>query len=311
MIRTSVPRVLVIVGPTGVGKTRFAVRVGEAVGAHVVSEDSRQAYRFMDIGTAKPSLREQAAVPHHGLDLVAPSESWTLAQQQRLTYSTLDLLRSSGIPAMLVGGTGQYIRAALEGWSVPEVPPDPALRALLGARAAADGAAVLHEELRAVDPHAAEGIMPGDVRRMVRALEVWTSTGRLPSELRTSQPPPYQFRVVGLTRERAALYRGVDERVDRMVREGLLDEVRRLLDAGYAWEQPPMRSIGYGELEPYFVRGEPLKSCLERMKYNTHGLIRRQYIWFRRLGDVRWLDAADGASCGAAARELAHWLSSA
>ncbi|UCC64267.1 MAG: tRNA (adenosine(37)-N6)-dimethylallyltransferase MiaA [Anaerolineae bacterium] len=282
---------LVIVGPTAVGKTVLSLRLGEALDGEVVSADSRQVYRGMDIGTAKPTAKERARVPHHLIDVRDPDEPLTLAEYQAMAYQAVDgLLVRQKLP-MLVGGTGQYVRAMVEGWSIPAVPPDEALRARLYAQVEASGHEALHARLRALDPRAAERIDPRNVRRVIRAVEVCLIAGQPISELQRKVPPPYRIVQVGLTRPRQALYRRADERVDAMISDGLVDEVCRLVEAGYGWSLPSMSSLGYQEIGAY-LRGEiSLEEAGQRIKRETRRFIRRQYNWFR-LSDprIRWFN---------------------
>jgi tRNA dimethylallyltransferase len=300
--------VLVVLGPTGVGKTGLGVELADRFGGEVVSQDSRQVYRLMDIGTAKPSAEERARAPHHALDLVWPPETWTLAQQQRLTYDLVARLSGEGRLPLLVGGTGQYLRAALEGWTIPQVPPDEGLRDRLRARAEAEGTGALHRRLREVDAPAAERIMPNDLRRIVRALEVWERTGRPLSEQQRAEPPPWDALVLGLTLPRERLYERLDARAEAQVGAGLLDEIRGLLARGYGWELPSMRSVGYGEFRPHFEGGASLGECIQRLKWDTHALARRQYVWFRRFEAARWFDVSTPGARGEIEAAVQRWL---
>ena len=282
---------LVVVGPTAVGKTELAVCLGETLGGEVVSADSRQVYRGMDIGTAKPTAEERAQVPHHLVDIRDPNESLSLAEYQALAYQAVDDVLARGKLPMLVGGTGQYIRAVVEGWGIPAVPPDEALRAELYAEAKSSGHEALHARLWVLDPVAAERIDARNVRRVVRALEVCLIAEQPISELQRKAPPPYRVLQVGLTRPRPSLYRRVDARVEAMVAAGLVDEVRCLVEAGYDWCLPAMSSLGYPEIGAY-LRGETsLAEAVQRIKRETRRFIRHQANWFR-LSDPRihWFD---------------------
>ncbi len=280
-----------IVGPTAVGKTGLAVALGPEFRAEVVSADSRQFYRGMDIGTAKPTPEERACVPHHLIDIAAPDETIGLAQFLRLARAAIAGVYARGRTPFLVGGTGQYVRALLKGWQVPEVPPDPQLRTELEAEVERDPA-VLWERLMNLDPDAAEFIDPRNVRRIIRALEVCLKTGRPFSEQRRRFPPPYRVLQVGLTMEREALYARADARVDAMVAAGLVAEVRELLEAGYGWELPAMSALGYIQFKPYFEGKATLGEVVERIKLDTHDFIRRQYTWFRLHSPrIHWFDA--------------------
>jgi tRNA dimethylallyltransferase len=277
------PTLTAIVGPTAVGKTALAVALARRIGGEIVSADSRQVYRLMEIGTAKPTAAERAAAPHHLIDIRDPDEPFSLADYQELAAAAVAAIVARGRAPLLVGGTGQYLAAVLEGWQVPRVAPNPELRAALEAEAEAGGAAALHARLAAVDPQAAAQIDPRNVRRVVRALEVHAVTGRPISAQQTREPPPYAIRTIWLTRPRDELYARADARVDAMAAAGLADEVAGLLRRGYGWELPAMSSLGYIQLRPYLEGAASLAECVERLKFDTHSFIRRQGAWFRRL----------------------------
>jgi tRNA dimethylallyltransferase len=310
---------VVIAGPTGVGKTGLAVGLVEALRGRppveVVSADSRQIYRHMDIGTAKPTPVERAAITHHLIDIVDPGETLTMAAYQRLAYVSIDdIHRRSGLP-LLVGGTGQYITALLEGWSAPEIPPDPVLRAELEASAREGGPGILVERLRALDPISAERIDPKNLRRIIRALEVCILSGQPFSAQRGRQPPPYRALEIGLTMDRELLYTRLDKRIDHMMERGLLDEVSALARRGYAWTLPSMSGLGYAQLGA-FLRGDvSLDEAVAAIKRDTRGFVRRQYTWFRRHGSLTWLDVAEAGSperlAAIVARMIQEWLTTA
>ncbi len=303
----AVKPVVVIAGPTGIGKTALAIEVAHQIPGEIVNADSRQIYRHMDVGTAKPSPAEQATVPHHLIDIVDPDQTLSMAQYQRLAYAAVDDIHRRGKIAFLVGGTGQYITSVLEGWRVPEVPPNPALRAELEAYAAQHGAEALFEWLRALDPEAATRMDPHNVRRTVRALEVYIETGQRFSSLRQKTAPPYQALELGLTMDRRALYARLDARIDQMMAHGLLDEVRALHERGYDWRLPSMSGFGYAELGTH-LRGEiSLEDAVAAFKRNTRLFVRRQYTWFRRHGSLIWLESPKPA---AVCRMIDTWLAS-
>jgi tRNA dimethylallyltransferase len=288
---------VVIVGPTAVGKTRLSLRLAQEFGGEIISADSRQVYRGMDIGTAKPTLEERHRVPHHLIDVVAPDEAFTLAQYQELAYDAIADVLAQGKFPFLVGGTGQYVRAVVEGWGIPRVPPNEELRAELYHQAEIEGEEALHARLREVDPAAAERIDPRNVRRVVRALEVYLETGQPISKLQCKKPPPYRILQIGLTMKRQELYRRVDERVDRMIEEGLAEEVRGLVEQGYSYDLPSMSGLGYQQIGLY-LRGEvSLEEAIQLIKRHTRRFVRHQYNWFRLDDDVptklafHWFDA--------------------
>ena len=286
---------LFIVGPTGVGKTRLAVALAQRFQGEIVNADSRQAYRHMDIGTAKPTALERRKAPHHLLDVVDPldtRQSFGLGSFLSLAGSAIAEIRDRGRLPMVVGGTGQYIWALLEGWDLPQVPPDPDFRRAKVAELEQDGPLALHQQLRRIDSRRAEELDPSNARRVIRALEVYNSTGRPPSEFgRRSKPMAATF-VMGLTMDRRELYQRIDDRVDQMVADGLEDEVRRLAAMGLPLGQGPLASPGYVEMGLYLAGDVSLAEAVQRTKFRTHRLVRRQYTWFK-LGDPRitWLDA--------------------
>lgn len=280
---------IAIVGPTAVGKTALAIAMARRIGGEIVSADSRQIYRRMQIGTAKPTPAERAAAPHHLIDIVDPDEPFSLADFQDRAAAAIAAIAARGRTPLLVGGTGQYLAALLEGWQLPRVPPQPALRAELEREAAERGADALHARLAAVDPAAAAQIAASNVRRVIRALEVHAVTGQPISAQQRRVPPPYAISTIWLVRTREQLYTRADARVDAMVAAGLADEVAGLVARGYSWELPAMSSLGYIQLRPYVEGAASLAACVERLKFDTHSFIRRQDAWFRRLPNLaRW-----------------------
>lgn len=287
-------RLVVIVGPTGAGKTALAVALAVATGGEIVSADSQQVYAGMDVGTGKATLAERARVAHHLLDVARPADDMTAARFAALADAALAGLAARAVPAVVCGGTGLYVRALLYG--LFEGPPaDLALRASLDARPLD----ALHAELAVVDPESAARIDRHDRKRVVRALEVVTTTGVTLSEHHRRHdhrtvPARYPHRLVGLAPPRAALYRAIDARVDAMLAAGLLDEVRALRAAGVA---PPMRSqqaIGYAELHDHLDGRFDLSRAIELVKRNSRHYARRQLSWYRSQAAVEWAsDAAE------------------
>jgi tRNA dimethylallyltransferase len=283
--------VVVVVGPTAAGKTELAIELARALHGEIISADSRQIYRGMDIGTAKATTEQRASVPHHLLDVVDPDQVLTLAEYQRMAYDAIAGVQARGSLPFLVGGTGQYVRAVTEGWQIPQVPPDPALRAALESEAAAGGAEALHARLARLDPRAAARIDYRNVRRVIRALEVCTVTGRPITELQSRRPPPWQAFWLGVTRSRAELYARIDARVDRMIVRGLEEEVRGLAEAGYGWKLPAMTGLGYRQIGQYLQGEIELDAAIALIKKGTRRFVQQQYNWFP-LDDpaIQWLD---------------------
>ena len=277
---------LVIVGPTAVGKTALSLRLTQDIPLEILSADSRQIYRRCDIGTAKPTPAELAIAPHHFIDVVDPDQILTLAQFQEQTYELIETICGRGRLPVLVGGSGQWIKAVVEGWGIPRVPPDYALRVELEAQAKHKGHDSLYADLTAVDPVAATKIDSRNVRRVIRALEVYRKTGVPISVHQQKNPPPYRILQIGLTMPREQLYERVDRRIDKMMELGLLKEVRRLAEAGYGWEQPAMLGLGYRQIGQH-LRGEAsLDEAVALIKKETRRFVRQQYNWFR-LDDER------------------------
>ncbi len=286
MERRSAMPLLAIVGPTAVGKTALSLHLARLFNGEIVSADSRQVYRWMDIGTAKPTSAERATVPHHLIDAVDPDEEFSLALYQDMATAAITDIAARGKSPLLVGGTGQYLAAVLQGWQLPRVAPRPDIRAALERQAMELGAEALYERLKAIDPVAAAGILPGNVRRIIRALEVYEATGMPISAQRSVQPPPYRITTIWLTLPAPVLYARIDARVDAMMSAGLLDEVRQLLERGYNWDLPSMSGLGYREFRPYFEGRATLEEVVTRLKYDTHAFARRQPAWFRRLPNI-------------------------
>ncbi|MGN6363050.1 MAG: tRNA (adenosine(37)-N6)-dimethylallyltransferase MiaA [Thermomicrobiales bacterium] len=275
------PPLIVIAGPTAVGKTAAAIALALRHNGEIVSADSRQVYRGLDIGTAKPTPDELAAVPHHLLDIREPDEPFSLADYVALARTAIVGIHARGHLPILAGGTPLYLNAVVEGWRVPSAPPDLALRTKLEQEAAAHGLAALEARLAAVDPVAA-GRARGNARRVVRALEVYMLTGQPMSAQEGKEPPPYHIWQAVLTLDRAALHARIDARVERMIAAGLVEEVRALLERGYAPDLPALSGIGYAEIVAY-LRGEStLPDAIARIKTNTHRYVRHQETWFRR-----------------------------
>ncbi len=289
---TGTRRLIAIVGPTAAGKTAVALELAGRLGGEIVGADSRQVYRHMDAGTAKPAPAEQAAVRHHLIDIVEPDEPFSLGRWLELAREALEDIWSRGRQPLLVGGTGQYVWALLEGWRVPRVPPQEDLRRALEERPSES----LWAELRQIDPGAEAYIDPRNVRRVIRALEVCRATGRPFSHWRTKDPPEFESLVIGLRLPRDELYARIDRRADAMIAAGLEDEVRRLLAGGYSRELPSMSGIGYREMCEHIAGERDLPDAVSRIKTGTHRLARHQNSWFK-AGDPRihWIDAGHGA----------------
>ena len=284
---------IVILGPTAVGKTELSLQLAAQLNGEIISADSRLFYRGMDIGTAKPSLQERNIVPHHLIDVADPDETWSLALFQEAACEAIDQIHSRGKIPFLVGGTGQYIRAIVEGWEVPAQEPDRGLRTVLEGWAEAIGPYALHEKLALIDPKAAQAIDPTNVRRTVRALEVILLTGKRFSNQRKRGETAYDVLMIGLCRDRKTLYERVDARIETMLEEGLVKEVETLLAAGYDPALPTFSAIGYAEIIQHLQGELSLEEAVTLIKRKTRIFVRRQANWFRRDDPrIHWFDAA-------------------
>jgi len=284
-----------VVGPTAVGKSKLGIAIAKQFGGQVVNADSRQIYKYMDIGTAKPGGAERQEVRHHMLDIILPDQPYNLAAFQEEACGCIgDIQEAGGLPVM-VGGSGQYVWSVVEGWRIPNVAPDPVFRQGLERRAESEGADSLYRELESIDPAAAAGMSPHNLRRIIRALEIYQKTGMPPSSLREKRGLPYPILIIGLTAAREHLYNLIDSRVDRMMEAGFIQEVKSLLDMGYGSGLPSMSSLGYRQVADHLAGRMGLQEAMQAIKYETHRFARNQYAWFRASDTrIQWFDAGDG-----------------
>jgi tRNA dimethylallyltransferase len=298
------PRLVILVGPTAVGKTATAIQLAQALSGEIVSADSRYLYRGLDIGTAKPSAAERDLVPHHLIDVTTPDHPWTLADYQSAAYTAIEAIVARGHVPLLVGGTGQYVRAVVEGWQVPPGAPVGPLRAELEELLASQGVSALADRLRSVDPLSAARVDLRNPRRVIRALEVTLTTGTSFVSQRRKSPPPFAAVWLGLTRPRAELYARIDARVEAMLAAGLVQEVERLRRQAYGWDLPAMSALGYRQIGAY-LRGEiELDEAVRQIKRATRQFVRRQANWFKpEAGSLRWFQGSPGVAV-----EMIAWL---
>ena len=304
--------ILAIVGPTASGKSRLGVEIAQSVGGEIIGADSRQIYRHMDIGTAKPPVEDRHRVRHHLIDIVDPSDDYSVALYVRQARDAIAHVLERGRIPIVVGGTGQYVWALLEGWNVPEVSPDPSLREELQERLSRNGLADLVEELRRVAPKAAKRVDLANPRRVIRALELALQAADGEPDEPTRTPPPFQATVIGIEVDRARLYERINVRVDAMFEDGWVREVEHLLKMGYGPGLPAMSSLGYREICEY-LRGEAtLEDAVETIKTKTRRFARQQGSWFRTNDErIRWfsdercdLDQAVEYACDSVGRRM-------
>ncbi len=296
-MRHFLPDVLAVVGPTATGKTDVGMLLAEALGAEIISADCMAVYRGMDVGTAKPTPEQQRRVRFHLIDVCNPDEPFSVARFQQMALEAIRHIRQRGALPLVVGGTGLYVKALLDGFHIPPAPADEMFRQQLWQRVSRLGSAALHAQLQQVDPQAASRIHPHDAVRIIRALEVYHLTGRPISAWQQRQPPAEVGRVrrFGLTLPRDLLYRRINERVERMIAQGWLDEVRRLLEAGYDPHLPAMRSLGYAQLVQVAQGKLPLQEAIALIQRETRRFAKRQLTWFRADKQIEWVDASQGA----------------
>jgi tRNA dimethylallyltransferase len=309
VVSRTLPPLVVITGPTGVGKTEVAVRLASRLRVEVVSADSRQVYRGMDIGTAKPTGAQRAAVPHHLVDVVNPDERYNAARFRKEAREAISAILERGKLPLVVGGTGLYIRALLRGL-LPAPPADPEVRRELKTLLEREGFESLHERLAAVDPEAAKRIHPRDSVRTIRALEIHRLTGAplgTPSHWRRSRPE-WTMLLVGLTRPRASLYAALDARVEGMVARGLGEETRRLLDARHSPALPAMQGIGYRHFVRVIEGRWSGVEAMRLMKRDTRQYAKRQWTWFAREPGIRWVDVEAAGGVEGAAEQVEKWI---
>ncbi len=286
---------LVIVGPTAVGKTKYSLHIAEQVPSEIISGDSIQVYRGMDIGTAKATPEEQRRVPHHMIDILDPDEPFSVSEFQQRVQSLISNIAHRGRLPMIVGGTGLYIESVVYDYRFNEAPADEQARAKWESFAEVHGTDALHRVLAEKDPASAKRIHPNDVRRLVRAMEVWEATGMPMSEQRQKREKvsPYSLCMIGLTMDRDLLYERIEARIDTMLEEGLLDEVRRLKERGCGSELVSMQAIGYKEMFAYLEGSLTYEAAVSLLKKNTRHFAKRQLSWFRMMPQIQWVDVTD------------------
>lgn len=292
------PRVLILVGPTGVGKTALSLEVAQKLNVvEIVSADSRQIYKLMDIGTAKPSREELAIVPHHFIDIKYPDEYYSAGQFGRDARLKIAELLAQDRQPLVVGGSGLYVQALVDGFFEKEI-FDPQVKARLKTAIEQNGLSVLYHKLQQVDPTYAQKIHPNDGHRIVRALEVYELTGEPFSRFQKQERHAADFEpvMVGLFMDRAKLYRIIDARVERMLAQGLVDEVRHLLQRGYSSQLNSLQTVGYREVFDYLEQKTSYDDMVSLIKQHSRNYAKRQMTWFRKDHRITWIDVSDVGS---------------
>ncbi|NLK75935.1 MAG: tRNA (adenosine(37)-N6)-dimethylallyltransferase MiaA [Clostridiales bacterium] len=284
---------IILAGPTAVGKTELSIKLAKAVNGEIISCDSMQVYKYMDIGTAKISPQEMEGVPHYMIDFLEPDEEFNVVKFQQYTIKYIQQIYNNNRIPILVGGTGFYIQAVLYDIDFTENETDSSYREELEQLAKEEGGHILHDMLQKVDPESAKAIHPNNVKRVIRALEYAKLTGSKISDHNKEQKDkisPYQFCYFVLNRDRKYLYENINKRVDIMVNKGLVEEVKSLLDKGYSKDLVSMQGLGYKEIIPYLEGKCSLEQAIEILKRDTRHFAKRQITWFKREKDAIWMD---------------------
>ncbi len=285
-------RLLIIIGPTAVGKSKLAIELAKKLDGEVISADSMQVYFGMDIGTAKPSKEELEDVPHHLINIIPPDKNWSVSDFVSNAKNIIkDIVKRDKLP-IVVGGTGLYLNALIAGYSFPVIEANKDIRERLEGEAKAFGSVHLYEKLKKADPDAASKIHFNDLKRIIRALEVFEITGKPMSLLQSKDEEnlPYETVIVGLDMERKKLYERIEKRVDQMLKAGLIDEVKKLIGEGYDRNLTSMQAIGYKEVAEHLHGKYTHDELVNILKQNTRNFAKRQMTWFRRFKNVNWFD---------------------
>lgn len=301
------PKILLVAGPTAVGKTGYAIHLAKALDGEIVSADSMQIYKEMNVGSAKPTSEERALVPHHLIDLVDPRQPISVAEYQIMAKEAIHDILSRGKFPIVSGGTGLYVNSLLYQMDFATVKEDQAFRQELEQLAAAQGNTAVHEKLQAASPETAERIHPNNLKKVIRALEQIHLGNSRPKEFQEIRQKPSEFHpiLIGLTREREELYRRIDQRVDQMMAQGLLEEVEGLKKLGLCTSDRSMMGIGYKELFWHLEGQISLKEAIEQIKQASRNYAKRQLTWFRAIPEMIWFDLT-GKECPAGSEEILH-----
>lgn len=286
-------KVVVIVGPTAVGKTKISIEVAKRINGEIISADSMQIYKYMNIGTAKPTAVEMQGIPHHLMDIIEPCEEYSVARYKEMALECIEKIITNDKIPIIVGGTGLYVNSIIENIEFTETVTDWTYREELQKRAERDGIDILYQELRKVDEEASKKINSNDLRRIIRALEVFKFTGKPISyhqKISKLKEPLYDFIIFGLTTERQTLYDRINNRVDKMFEEGLVDEVKSMINMGINMNCTAMQGLGYKETVEYLNGFKSFEEIVEIIKRDTRRYAKRQLTWFRRNNNIKWIE---------------------
>lgn len=307
-------KITVICGPTAVGKTDYTIKIASALDGEIVNADSMQIYQFMNIGSAKPTKEEREACYHHLVDCIDPREPFSVADYQVMAKAAIEDIFARGKHPVVSGGTGLYVNSLIHEMDFSAAPPDKniynARRKALFDLAEGEGKAHVHAILRRLDPEAAERIHPNNLKKVVRAIEICELTGEKNREFAASVVPTkdYEYTLIGLTRDREELYERVNRRVDILVKQGLFEEVRALLDMGLSADDIAMKGIGYKEIIGFFDGAYGREEAIDLIKRNTRHLAKRQWTWFRRYDDIKWFNLSEYTSDVDCMGEILRWI---
>lgn len=314
MTKNNKPRVLVLIGPTASGKTALGVALAKVLKGEIISADSMQIYKYMSIGTAKVTPNEMEGVPHHLVDYILPNVEYSVAKFKEDALNCINDIVSRGNLPIVVGGTGLYINGLTLPWDFREKDEDEEVRWRLAAEAEMLGSEALHLRLKEVDPITAQIVHPNNVKRVIRALEIYEVTGKPKSyfdKKASTEELPYDYELIGLNWPREELYHRINHRVDNMIEAGLINETKMLLDQGFDWNLTSLKAIGYKELRPFLKGDASLEEVLTILKQNTRHFAKRQMTWFRKDQRIHWIEMNDERSLDGLVKECLDILSDA
>lgn len=292
------PKVVVIVGPTASGKTAVSIELAKKINGEIISADSMQIYKYMDIGTAKPTLDEMQGIKHYMLDVVMPDETFNVAKYKSMAESAIEEILKNGKVPIIVGGTGLYINTLVDGIEFADVPGDEEYRNELIEKGYREGAMSIYKELEKVDSESAKKIDPNNIRRVARALEIYKVTGKTKTQLdiESRKEVKYDYRLFGMEWERETLYNRIDLRVDKMIEAGLIDEVRNVTEK-FKISNTAVQGLGYKEVIEYLNGNISYEEMIEKLKLETRHYAKRQLTWFRRDKRIKWIKPDENATC--------------